>query len=367
MSTVALIAGSGSKGDCLFDPATNRDNVLERFRLLRDALTAEGHVCRTADMLDMSAIDVLIFHDVLNELDTVLRTVKANPLVRLIYIANEPSFVAPLHGHQSLAKLPVDCVLTWNDLVAGKVPHVIKCNIGQPRIYKESIPCLPFASKKLICAIFANKPSVGENLLFVERVQAVEYFAQQPLGMDLYGIGWENAGSDIIESAYRGKCDCKKEILQGYKFSLAYENVKGLPGLITEKIFDCLGAGTVPVYLGAPNIEDYMPKTCFVDVRQFDGYAQLYTYLANMPEEEYQRYLDAAQSFIGSTAYRAFTSTTYVSILVSQIKALTSRHATPKSLATIKRKLLKLVSTNAAVFRNWRLFRRFFYTMVTVW
>ncbi len=367
MSTIALIAGGGSKGDRLFDPATSRDNVLERFRLLREALSAEGHVCRTADMLDPSVIDVLIFHDVLNELDAVLRIVKANPQVRLIYVANEPSFVAPLHDHQSLARLPVDCVLTWNDLVAGKVPHVVKCNIGQPIIHAENIPCLSFAGKKLICAIFANKPSLGENLLFVERVRAVEFFAQQPLGMDLYGIGWENTGSDILESAYRGKCASKREVLQGYRFSLAYENVKGLPGLITEKIFDCFDAGTVPIYLGAPNIEDYIPKACFVDAKQFDDYAQLYAFLANMPEAEYQRYLDAAKSFITSAAYQAFTSSTYVSIMVAQIKMLTSQHVAPKSVQAIKLRLLGLVIAGVGSLQNWKLFKRFFYTVATVW
>jgi hypothetical protein len=47
-----------------------------------------------------------------------------------------------------------------------------------------------------------------------------------------------------------------------YKFTLAFENSL-TRDYVTEKSFDPLIAGSVPVYLGAPNIEEFAPgKHC---------------------------------------------------------------------------------------------------------
>lgn len=48
----------------------------------------------------------------------------------------------------------------------------------------------------------------------------------------------------------------KEEGLDEYMFSVAVEN-GAYNGYFTEKILDCFLTGTVPIYLGAPNIGDY--------------------------------------------------------------------------------------------------------------
>lgn len=41
---------------------------------------------------------------------------------------------------------------------------------------------------------------------------------------------------------------------------------------MTEKFFNPLLAGTVPVYLGAPNIREFAPgENCFLDICTFDS------------------------------------------------------------------------------------------------
>jgi hypothetical protein len=63
----------------------------------------------------------------------------------------------------------------------------------------------------------------------------------------------------------------KMELYSKYKFVIAFENSISLD-YVTEKFFDPLLSGSVPVYFGAPNIEDYAPgKNSYVDVRQFDS------------------------------------------------------------------------------------------------
>lgn len=61
----------------------------------------------------------------------------------------------------------------------------------------------------------------------------------------------------------------KMEIIKKYKFVIAFENAL-YPDYVTEKFFDPLLAGTVPIYYGAPNIDEFTPgNNCFIDVRGY--------------------------------------------------------------------------------------------------
>jgi hypothetical protein len=78
-----------------------------------------------------------------------------------------------------------------------------------------------------------------------------------------------------------------------YKFSIAFENAKATD-YITEKIYQPLIAGSVPIYLGAPNVDDFIPaEGCYVNVEAFNSVRDLANYLIdlNHNEEKYQEYL----------------------------------------------------------------------------
>ncbi|CAF4372515.1 unnamed protein product [Rotaria sp. Silwood2] len=55
-----------------------------------------------------------------------------------------------------------------------------------------------------------------------------------------------------------------------YLFTIAIENSLGYD-YITEKLWHPLIAGSVPIYLGAPNVEDWLPceTDCIIDLRKF--------------------------------------------------------------------------------------------------
>ena len=73
--------------------------------------------------------------------------------------------------------------------------------------------------------------------------------------------------------------ETKLDIISGYKFTIAFENAIA-PDYVTEKFFDPLLKGSVPVYLGAPNIADFAPgEGCFIDVRQFKNPQTLADYI----------------------------------------------------------------------------------------
>jgi alpha-1,3-fucosyltransferase 10 len=85
----------------------------------------------------------------------------------------------------------------------------------------------------------------------------------------------------------------KQQTIARYKFTIAFENAIGRD-YVTEKFFDPLIAGSVPVYLGAPNIDDFAPgNNCFIDASRFDNPRALARHLMELAANEtaYAAYL----------------------------------------------------------------------------
>ena len=84
----------------------------------------------------------------------------------------------------------------------------------------------------------------------------------------------------------------KLRTISGYKFTLAFENAVGVD-YVTEKFYDPLLAGSVPVYLGAPNIDDFAPgERCFINAADFPHPRALANYLSDLGNdgEAYRSY-----------------------------------------------------------------------------
>jgi hypothetical protein len=78
----------------------------------------------------------------------------------------------------------------------------------------------------------------------------------------------------------------KLDIIAGYKFDLAFENARG-EDYVTEKFFDPLVAGSVPVYLGAPNVEEFAPgDRCFINTADFRGPRDLAEYMMHLDHDD---------------------------------------------------------------------------------
>jgi hypothetical protein len=85
----------------------------------------------------------------------------------------------------------------------------------------------------------------------------------------------------------------KIEVIARHKFTLAFENSIS-PDYVTEKFFDPLVAGSVPVYPGAPNVADFAPAPhSYIDTADFSGPDELAAYLNHLDQhdEEYESYL----------------------------------------------------------------------------
>ena len=200
--------------------------------------------------------------------------------------------------------------------------------------------------RKFLALVSQNKlPVLDYNELYTERLRALEHFARSG-DIDLYGIGWDELPfrvgerklpphlvrlyrflrqripfgqlhpyESVINQVYRGPVASKYETLSRYTFALTYENMV-LDGWVNEKIFDAFLAGAVPIYLGAPDITDYVPKDCFVDKRDFGTYGELGEYLRSLSPDDIQTYRQNARDYLSSSMYRPFTKDAFAEIFV---------------------------------------------------
>lgn len=136
------------------------------------------------------------------------------------------------------------------------------------------------------------------------RLEAIKYYCEKP-DFRLYGWGWEGnngLGSGREKRHFHNppsECADKVATMTRFKFALCFENC-AFPGYVTEKIFDCLFAGCVPVYYGAPDITEFCPRECFVDFRDFRNYEELEAALRDFPESDWQAKRNVAREYLNS-------------------------------------------------------------------
>lgn len=205
-------------------------------------------------------------------------------------------------------------IYTWEDKIIDKKKYC-KFYIQQTS-FGLNIKHRGFKQKKFLTFINNKKDipfpfwvlSRYKQNLYTERFVALDFFSKQIASkFDIYGIGWDKPIPWSIKErllgikhydSYRGRHKKDKiRTLADYKFCLCFENAVA-PGYVTEKIFDCFKARCVPVYWGAPNVEKYIDKQCFIDFRNFGDYESLLIYLQNMTEVEYKKYIDAINKFM---------------------------------------------------------------------
>ena len=163
---------------------------------------------------------------------------------------------------------------------------------------------IPFAYKGVAAIVNGCKRSSHPLELYSEREKVIAAFEKKHSpNYRFYGHGWDGQKY----KSYGGAPDHKLSVLSRFRFSFAYENTRDLPGYITEKIFHGLMARTVPIYLGAPDIADYVPPECFINRRDYSTLESLFDHIEAMGEAEHERYLEAGLAFLDSPEIERFS------------------------------------------------------------
>lgn len=322
---------NGIRQDEIFnlDSKLNRDNGFAAWHLLRAVFAKKDVLIHTSDVNSGKPVDFVICMDMWSSIPC-----SASYLLML-----ETPQVCPENGIQSNWSR-YRKIFTWNDeLVDGD--RFIKINFPNP-IYIHQVDGFE-KRDRFSCLISGNKtlPSKDERNLYPERVRAIRWFeAHAPHDFDLYGVDWDLplVHGGLVGKlerrflrllgrfvklrpfpSYRGRVAHKRDVLTRTRFAICYENVRDLPGYITEKIFDCFFSGCVPVYWGASNITDHIPADCFVDRRQFSDTGEVYNFLKAMTELEFRGYQQRIAAFLQSDAAYPFSTEFFAKTIVNTI------------------------------------------------
>ena len=330
--SIATFVGDGLYNNNIFDlnSSGNRDGCYEPYLLLRQLLLTHGIELNTSDTFKVGKVYFELHMDAQRQVNTKV------PCYAILY---ESPQIRPLNQIKYL--LNKYCrIFTWrDDLVDGY--RYIKLNLPNKIVVNNSRGWR--GREKLCCLISANKtvPYASPLLLYSERVNSIRWFERHaPQDFDLFGIGWDapvarhglvgraiskvqrhipKQKGKVFFPSYRGKVASKLETFQKYRFSICYENVRDLPGYITEKIWDSFFAGCIPVYWGASNIANYIPEDCFIDRRRFKDHEELYLFMTSMSELEYIDYQDRIAVFLTSDRAKAFGEEVFVETIVNTI------------------------------------------------
>lgn len=236
-----------------------------------------------------------------------------------ILLCGEPPVVNPFNYMKIFHLFFTKIYIMNDDLIDNEKYFKInwpKSSLGWKTQLKE------FKKKKFLILINSNKlpfflfrilSQYGKEL-YSERIKAIEFFEKNiPSDFYLYGKGWNKRNKYNLKelifgfkkySTYKGEIEDKWELLSNFKYCICFENMKDTNGYITEKIFDCFKAKCVPIYWGAPNIEKYIPKKCFIDFRDFGcDYEKLLNFLNSVDEIKYNQYIKNIEELLSDKKF----------------------------------------------------------------
>lgn len=353
------IVGWGEGLDDLFNPLSprNRDDCLEPFRVLRARAQARNIQMHTIDVLHEKGLSPN-FNLYIESLPLIPIEGCKNYLVRF-----ETELTVPMNGDPSYLK-QFDGIFTWDlDLLdpnskstlSQELKEVPKFPIAYPNVLPtdfklNAIVNSGFANRDLFCVLIGSNRHANvldSRELYSERVKAIRWLeSHAPNDFSLFGNGWRVPQKRLgsigklqyrfekimpfvtrrpVFPSYQGPANTKFEVYSRSKFSICFENARDIHGYITEKIFDCLFAGCVPIYWGDPAIEALIPTTCFIDFREFqnqtDPYGELYSYIKNMSEVTFLEYQQAGRDFLSSPSFAPFTSEAFAQSILMPIES----------------------------------------------
>lgn len=146
---------------------------------------------------------------------------------------------------------------------------------------------LKLSEKKgnLAAAFISNCHDNNHRLGYVKKL--MKY-----MKVDSYGSCANNAQ---IPSKWKRKTrdKTKEAVISHYKFTLAFENSNDWD-YVTEKLYQPLRYGSVPICRGCPNVEDFAPPNSFIDANKFQSPQKLAEYINYLDthDDEYNKYLE---------------------------------------------------------------------------
>ncbi len=328
----ANLYAAGHTNNSMFamEDSVHRFNPTYMPRMLREAFLKHGVELNTPDVNQGRTIAFELFSDA--------REFVEDGIPRYLIALENPN-INRLNESRDYCKR-FRKVFAW-DKRLHDLPNVVKIMVPN-RLEFEPFPV--FAERDIFsCLINANKVFRESlpNDLYLERINTIRWYERNaPEYFELYGMGWHKPSPAFdlrgklkrsLSSlrvklygykpfpSYRGEVRDKSSVLRRSKFAYCYENTIGPDNYITEKIFDSFLSGCVPVYWGANNVLEHIPKECFVDRRGYRDTAEVHEFLLSISPSEYAGYQSNILRFLMSEEAKKFSTECFVSTIVREI------------------------------------------------
>lgn len=291
-----------NNNDALFKPERYMigDNLGYPFICLQKEFRNRGIELHTVDMFNGENIDASIFIDHCTGYEQQISELKNKYLI----IAENPMIKPDNYTKETLDLY--DKVFTWyDDLIDNK--KIFKYYQG------NKIPDYAITNKKsrLSCLIASNKYSDNKDEKYSSRRDIINYFNKfYPNDFDLYGYGWNES------NVYKGSVRYKFNTYLEYKFVFCMENAI-YNGYVTEKIFDALFSGCVPIYFETKEL----PDNIYIKIDKTDLYSMdnLYKKIKEMPEDEYMNYLKNISDYVLSNDIKKYSGEYFAKTIAEEI------------------------------------------------
>lgn len=187
-------------------------------------------------------------------------------------------------------------ILTWNSKIYTQLKHM-GANVGKLPFYPfldasaSFDEFIDYDDKKGLCLVESNYTANTHPFDITEK--------QINLIMALKGMTTHTYGDvPICGNHYQGNPISnydRLQIINEYKFCLCFDEIYHPIwswDYVTNKIFDCFRAKTLPIYYGCYNIDEIIPSNFYIDYRDFDSFAELNEYIA---EYDINIYIDIVE------------------------------------------------------------------------
>lgn len=316
---IAVVPFSAEYGNNrLFDLGgeLNRDGCLIPWATLVGDLRSRGFTVVTSDLVGARE-PVAWLH-----LDCFAPPPLAAPKERTVLLLIEPRVVAP-YWYGRFEKEPS----LWAGVLTHEIALVARGAPFQYLCFPQSLPeSAPAVERDLWLAMINSRkyPRSRQGSLYGARERVAAWFARRG-EIDVFGPGWGSVDvrhpvsswhNLAIRPSARGLVQNKSGVLRRAKFVLCFENMVS-PGYRTEKLFDALASGAVPVYWGDPVLRDLVPESAFIDYSAIKNPRALRKKLLDLTDLDLHAMRSEGQAFLGGPTFAPYLPQGFASTVAS--------------------------------------------------
>lgn len=196
-----------------------------------------------------------------------------------------------------------DCVLTyWTPILrelgnyAVYMPqntHVF--NMDMPLIWSSNTSSRFDSGRPSVCMVLENRQAIGTYTINGEPLTCLDGLREQyarAVEIEVYGDGWTDMKDrpDMVRVRRSGPRNLDNtltvDIYNKYQFAIIIENTNA-EGYVSEKLYDALAAGTIPIYFGGTT--PHMSDGLFIDLHELTA-TQLAAWLDVVSDEYIKRF-----------------------------------------------------------------------------